>query len=96
MNRALRCDDDLERARLWDQARAKVDRGMRLGQEIEHAVIVGECEFLLAALARIQGHHAEHRRLTSDGRRRFTELGIRRKGRAEQFVVFAEPIGPLA
>lgn len=96
MNRALRCDDDRERARLCDRARAKVERSMRLGQEIEHAVIVGECEFLLAALARIQGHDAEYRRLTSAGWRRFTELGIRRKGRAEQFVVFAAPIGPLA
>lgn len=93
MNRALRSNDDRERTQLCDQARTKVERSLRLGQEIKHAVMVGECEISLATLARIQGDEDEYRRLMSSGRHRLTELGIRRKGRAEQFVIFPEGAG---
>ncbi|WP_406164562.1 hypothetical protein [Streptomyces sp. NBC_00996] len=90
MNRALRSDVAAERTRLCDQARANVERSLRLGEKIKHAVLVGECELSLATLARIRGDEDEHRRLMANGRRRFEELGIRRKGRAEQFVTFPE------
>ncbi|MGW3150683.1 hypothetical protein ACWDG1_39780 [Streptomyces sp. NPDC001177] len=88
MNRALRSDVAAERTRLCDQARANVERSLRLGEKIKHAVLVGECELALATLARIQGDEDEYRRFIANGRRRFEELGIRRKGRAEQFVTF--------
>jgi len=42
----------------------------------------------MAALARILGDEDKYQRLTASGRRRFEELWIRRKGRAEQFVSF--------
>ena len=88
MNRALRSGSPAERTRLCDQARALVERSLLLGERIGHAVLVGECEISLATLARIQGDEQECRRLMASGRHRFAELGIRRKGRAEQFVPF--------
>ncbi len=63
-------------------------RSQQLAENIKHAVLLGECDSYMAALARIQGNDAEYQRLTASGRRRFEELGIRRKGRAEQFVIF--------
>lgn len=90
MNRALRSDVAADRTRLCDHARANVERSQRLGEKIKHAVLLGECEISMATLARIQGDEAEDRRLMASGRRRFEELGIRRKGRAEQFVIFPE------
>ncbi len=90
MNRALRSDVAADRTRLRDQARAHVERSQWLAEKIRHAVLLGECDFSAATLARIQGNEAKYRRLTASGRRRFGELGIRRKGRAEQFVIFPE------
>ena len=90
MNRALRSDIATDRTRLCDEARAYVKRSQQRAENIGHAVQLGECDFHMAALARIQGIEAEYQRLTASDRRRFEELGIRRKGRAEQFVIFPE------
>lgn len=91
MNRALRSDVATDRTRLCDHAHANVERSQRLGEKIRHAVLLGECEISMATLARIQGDKAEYRRLMASGRHRFEELGISRKGRAEQFVIFPGP-----
>lgn len=88
LNRALRSDITADRTRLCDQARAHVERSQRLAEKIRHAVLLGECDFCMAALARILGDEADYQRLTASGRHRFEELGIHRKGRAEQFVIF--------
>ncbi|MFI1176697.1 hypothetical protein [Streptomyces melanogenes] len=88
MNQALRCDDIAERTRLCDRASANMERGLRLGIKISHSVMVGEGEMGLATLARIRGDEREYQRLIASGRRHFEKLGIRRKGRAEQFVTF--------
>lgn len=90
MNRALRSTQVEERIRLCDQARANVERSLGLGREIEHAVLLGECEISLATVARIRGDEETYRRMMASGRRRFAELGISREGRAEQFVVFPD------
>jgi hypothetical protein len=90
MNRALRSTVGSERARLCSEARAYLERSKRLGEKIKHVVLLGECEIALATLARIEGKDGEYRHLMATGRRRFDELGIKRKGRGEQFVIFPE------
>ncbi|MEY9934419.1 hypothetical protein ABH926_009087 [Catenulispora sp. GP43] len=90
MNRALRSDTVEEETRLCQHARANLERSLELGIRINHAVVIAECEISLAVLARIQGDDAEYQRLIASGRRRFADLGIRRMGRAEQFVRFPE------
>lgn len=90
MNRAVQSEDGFEKIRLCGQARALVERNLRLGKKINHAVMIGEGEISLAILARILGKEDEYQRLVGSGRRRFAELGIRRPGRAEQFVAFPD------
>lgn len=90
MNRALRSSVADERSRLCDQACANLERSKGLGEKIRHAVLLGECEISLAILARVQGDEEEYWRLMASGRHQFEKLGIRRKGRAEQFVIFPE------
>jgi tetratricopeptide (TPR) repeat protein len=90
MNRAVQSGDSTERARLCEQAGALVEYNMRLGRQINHAVMIAEGEISLGVLARIRGQEDEYQRLAGSGRRRFAELGIRRPGRAEQFVVFPD------
>jgi hypothetical protein len=89
MNQALRSGNAVERTRRCDYARANIERSLRIGESIKHTVLVGECEIAMATLARIQGDESEYQRLMVHARRRFEELGIRRKGRAEQFVTFS-------
>lgn len=88
MNRAIRAEESSEKTRLCQQARALVERALFLGKKINHAVLIGECEISLAVVELILGNLDEHERLLANGRRRFTELGIQRGGRAEQFVFF--------
>jgi hypothetical protein len=88
MNRAIRAAGSSEKTRLCRQARALVEHALFLAKKINHAVLMGECEISLAVLELILDHPDEHDRLLAEGRRRFTELGIQRGGRAEQFVFF--------
>lgn len=91
MNQAIRTEESSERARLAQEARSLIERGLELGQEINHLVMIAEGEMSQGMLARILGDEAAAQRLISSGMRRFDKLGIRRLGRAEQFVQFLDP-----
>ncbi|MFE0258320.1 ATP-binding protein [Streptomyces sp. NPDC059010] len=88
MNRAVRLEDGLEKAELCQKARELIGVGRRLGKEIGHEVMIAESDIALAIVARVLGDQEEHKRLMASGKKRFKELGIRRPGRAEDFIIF--------
>ena len=89
-NRAIRSHSDAEKFRLFEQVDVLIERGSSLAKKLNHPVMLGEGDIFRAVLARARGDETEYLRLIRSGRRRFAEIGIRRKGRAEQFISFPD------
>jgi tetratricopeptide (TPR) repeat protein len=87
MNRAIRSGVEIEKLRLCQEARLLLERALGLATQINHEIMIGEAKIGLAVIARALGDEDNYSRLLADGRRRFAELGIRRGGRWEQFVL---------